>query len=150
MIYLKKLIIYLIRGYQVTPLHSHSMCRFTPTCSEYMIEALEAYGLWKGLIIGIKEYLNVIHLVNLVTMNLKRKGKIYEKIFLLILSLFLLTGCSLKKDNLESATIYTTIYPIKYLTEFLYKDYATIESIYPAGADVTTYELTDKQIKKLC
>ena len=70
-----------------------------------------------------------------------------KKIFLLILSLFLLTGCSLKKDNLENATIYTTIYPIKYLTEFMYKDYSTIESIYPAGADVTTYELTDKQIK---
>ena len=70
-----------------------------------------------------------------------------KKIFLLILSLFLLTGCSLKKDNLENATIYTTIYPIKYLTEFTYKDYSTIESIYPAGADVTTYELTDKQIK---
>ena len=29
----------------------------------------------------------------------------------------------------------------------MYKDYSTIESIYPAGADVTTYELTDKQIK---
>ena len=70
-----------------------------------------------------------------------------KKIFLLILSLFLLTGCSLKKDNLENATIYTTIYTIKYLTEFMYKDYSTIESIYPAGADVTTYELTDKQIK---
>lgn len=70
-----------------------------------------------------------------------------KKIFLLILSLFLLTGCSLKKDNLENATIYTTIYPIKYLTEFMYKDYSTIESIYSAGADVTTYELTDKQIK---
>ena len=58
------------------------------------------------------------------------------------------TGCNLKKDNLESATIYTTIYPIKYLTEFLYKDYATIESIYPSGADVVSYELTSKQIKK--
>lgn len=53
-----------------------------------------------------------------------------------------------KKDNLENATIYTTIYPIKYLTEFMYKDYGTIESIYPSGADVYNYELTDKQIKK--
>lgn len=71
-----------------------------------------------------------------------------KKIILLITSLLLVTGCSLKQDSLENATIYTTIYPIKYLTEFMYKDYATIESIYPAGADVTTYELTDKQIKK--
>ena len=71
-----------------------------------------------------------------------------KKLFLIILSAFLLTGCSLKKDNLENATIYTTIYPVKYLTEFMYKDYGTIESIYPSGADVFNYELTDKQIKK--
>ena len=30
----------------------------------------------------------------------------------------------------------------------MYKDYGTIESIYPSGADVYNYELTDKQIKK--
>lgn len=71
-----------------------------------------------------------------------------KKIILMLLPLMFLTGCNLKKDNLESATIYTTIYPIKYLTEFLYKDYATIESIYPSGADVVSYELTSKQIKK--
>lgn len=72
----------------------------------------------------------------------------FKKILLLILELVLVTGCSLRKDNLESATIYTTIYPIKYLTEFMYKDYGVIESIYPAGADVLNYDLTDKQIKK--
>ncbi len=71
-----------------------------------------------------------------------------KKIILLIICTILLTGCSLKKDNLENATIYTTIYPAKYLIEFMYKDYSTIESIYPAGADITTYELTSKQIKK--
>ena len=60
----------------------------------------------------------------------------------------MITGCSLQKDKLENSTIYTTIYPIRYLTEFMYKDYATIESIYPAGADVLNYELTEKQIKK--
>lgn len=71
-----------------------------------------------------------------------------KKIILMLIPLMFLTSCNLKKDNLESATIYTTIYPIKYLTEFLYKDYATIESIYPSGADVVSYELTSKQIKK--
>ena len=71
-----------------------------------------------------------------------------KKIFLLGLSIFLTTGCSLTKDSLENATIYTTIYPIKYLTDFLYSDYATIESIYPNGADINNYELTDKRIKE--
>ena len=75
MIYLKKLIIYLIRGYQVTPLHSHSMCRFTPTCSVYMIEALEAYGLWKGLIIGVKRIFKCNPFGKFGYDELKKEGK---------------------------------------------------------------------------
>jgi len=51
---MKHLIIYLIKIYQIIPFSSHSMCRFTPTCSEYMIQALEEYGLLKGLKLGIK------------------------------------------------------------------------------------------------
>ncbi len=60
----------------------------------------------------------------------------------------MLTGCSLTKDSLEDATIYTTVYPIEYLTESLYSNYATISSIYPSGADVSNYSLTDKQIRE--
>ena len=75
-------------------------------------------------------------------MNLIKKG------FLLVLAIFLTTGCSLTKDSLEDATIYTTVYPIKYLTEFLYSDYAEVDSIYPNGADVSNYELTEKQLRE--
>lgn len=50
---MKKLLIKLINLYQITPLHSHTMCRFTPTCSEYMKECIERYG-YKGIIKGIK------------------------------------------------------------------------------------------------
>ena len=74
--------------------------------------------------------------------------KLFKKFFLLGLTFFLTTGCSLTKDSLEDATIYSTVYPIEYLTNFLYSDYATIESIYPNGADISSYELTDKQIKE--
>ncbi len=51
---MKRIIILLIKFYQVTPLHTHQCCRFTPTCSNYMIDALNEYGLIKGLILGIK------------------------------------------------------------------------------------------------
>ena len=54
---LKKVCIYLIRAYQVTPFHGHSMCRFTPTCSEYMIEAIKKFGVTKGIKLGIKRIL---------------------------------------------------------------------------------------------
>lgn len=29
-------------------------CRFTPTCSEYTYQAVEAYGIMRGLFLGFK------------------------------------------------------------------------------------------------
>ncbi len=51
---MKKFLIKLIELYQCTPLLSHKMCRFTPTCSEYMKEAIIKYGTFKGIKLGIK------------------------------------------------------------------------------------------------
>ncbi len=51
---MKKIIIKIIRIYQITPLNTHSKCRFHPTCSNYMIDALNEYGCMKGLYLGIK------------------------------------------------------------------------------------------------
>ena len=48
---------------------------------------------------------------------------------------------------MEDITIYTTIYPLNYITDYLYGDNAKIYSVYPSGVDVTTYELTNKQIE---
>jgi len=46
---MKRVLIALVRGYRryVSPLLPPS-CRFTPTCSEYAVEALQKYGAWKG------------------------------------------------------------------------------------------------------
>ena len=64
---------------------------------------------------------------------------------ILIFTSFLCTGC-FDFNNLEDATIYTTVYPIQYLAQVLYNDYSTSSMIYPNGALVDEYELTDKQI----
>jgi putative membrane protein insertion efficiency factor len=44
-----KLLIAFVRLYQITlsPWIGRS-CRYQPTCSNYMIEAVEKYGFWKG------------------------------------------------------------------------------------------------------
>lgn len=54
---MSKCLIYLIRLYQKAPLSSHNKCRFIPTCSNYMIEAIEEYGSIKGVYLGIKRIL---------------------------------------------------------------------------------------------
>jgi putative membrane protein insertion efficiency factor len=32
-------------------------CRFTPTCSQYMIDAIERYGVIKGIYLGVRRIL---------------------------------------------------------------------------------------------
>ncbi len=54
---MKKKLIKLIELYQVTPLHCHSLCRYTPTCSQYMKEAINNYGTFKGVGLGIRRIL---------------------------------------------------------------------------------------------
>ncbi len=70
-----------------------------------------------------------------------------KKLSILFTAILILctTGC-LKRDNLEDITIYTTVYPIEYITKRLYGDHSTIHSIYPNEIDFKTYTLTEKQI----
>lgn len=51
---LKKILIKLIKWYQITPLASHKNCRFIPTCSNYGIQAIERFGALKGSYLTIK------------------------------------------------------------------------------------------------
>ena len=51
---MKRFSIFLINLYKSTPLHSHTCCRFIPTCSEYTKIKIKDYGFIKGTILGIK------------------------------------------------------------------------------------------------
>jgi uncharacterized protein len=49
---LKKIFIFPIKIYQIIispAIGGHKCCRFTPTCSNYAIEAIEELGILKGL-----------------------------------------------------------------------------------------------------
>lgn len=49
-----RLLIALVRLYQLTlsPFIGRN-CRFQPTCSHYMIGAVEKYGVWRGFWLGV-------------------------------------------------------------------------------------------------
>jgi putative membrane protein insertion efficiency factor len=57
---LKKIIAFpflvLIRFYQyaLSPYLGGSKCRYTPTCSQYTLEAIQKYGPIKGIYLGTK------------------------------------------------------------------------------------------------
>ena len=62
--FLKKLVsiplsvsVLIIRGYQifVSPFFAHrgSNCRFHPACSEYFLQAIRRFGIFKGGLLGV-------------------------------------------------------------------------------------------------
>ena len=55
MIMLKKGIISLIRFYQkfLSPLKWRTHCIYTPTCSEYAVQAISKYGIIKGILLSV-------------------------------------------------------------------------------------------------
>jgi len=55
---MKTLLTYLIRGYQylISPMLGNH-CRFSPSCSEYIHEAVQTHGVLKGLFLGLKRIL---------------------------------------------------------------------------------------------
>lgn len=59
---MKKILLYIIRLYQRTLSpdsgwsaykHPHGYCKFSPNCSQYSYQAIEKYGVFKGLYVSI-------------------------------------------------------------------------------------------------
>jgi hypothetical protein len=52
---LARLFLALIRFYQgyISPMFP-PVCRYTPTCSQYALEAIQKYGAWKGGWLAVK------------------------------------------------------------------------------------------------
>lgn len=51
---IKKFLLFLIKVYQSISKYTPPVCRFTPTCSEYMRQAIVKYGVLKGVWLGVK------------------------------------------------------------------------------------------------
>lgn len=68
-----------------------------------------------------------------------------KKIIIIAVLVFCLSGC-FKKDNYEDINIYTTVYPVDFITNKLYGSYSKIESIYPNGVDIDNYTITNKKL----
>ena len=66
-----------------------------------------------------------------------------KKIFILFITLFIISGCDWTEDFNEKH-LYTTMYPIEYAADKLYSEYAKVSSVYPNGVD-QSYQVTDKK-----
>lgn len=56
---IRQLLIFTINIYRkyISPLKVRSTCIYTPTCSQYAIEAIEKYGALKGSFLTVKRIL---------------------------------------------------------------------------------------------
>ena len=56
---MRKIMIFLINLYRkyLSPLKRKPTCIYTPTCSQYALEALEKYGFLKGSFLAVKRIL---------------------------------------------------------------------------------------------
>ena len=69
-----------------------------------------------------------------------------KKVLVLCLTcLLFLCGC-LKRDTMEDITIYTSYYPLEYITNALYGNNSKVYSIYPDGTNPNDTILTEKQL----
>lgn len=71
-----------------------------------------------------------------------------KKISILLFMIFILTGCSPSKSNMEDINIYTTTYPLNFLINSLYDDYCKVYSIYPTGITLEDYELSNRKLEE--
>lgn len=67
-----------------------------------------------------------------------------KKVLIILLSIFLISGCTFTNND-AFAKVYTTYYPLEYATRYLYGEYASVSSIYPSEVDISNYTLTNKQ-----
>ena len=58
---MKQFFIFILRNYQkfISPVFKHLgvNCKFYPSCSEYMLQAIQKYGVIKGCFLGVKRLL---------------------------------------------------------------------------------------------
>lgn len=54
---MKKILLFLIKKYQLIPGNFHYQCRMTPSCSNYAYQAIERFGAIKGGLLSIKRIL---------------------------------------------------------------------------------------------
>lgn len=73
--------------------------------------------------------------------------RILKRLLLVIVISVFMTGC-FKRDDLEGVDVYTTVYPVQYVTEQLYGYNSNVKSIYPAEENPDQYTLNDKQIEE--
>jgi|LFRM01.1.fsa_nt_gb putative membrane protein insertion efficiency factor len=55
---MKKIVAFLIKLYQLTlsPLLGGGKCRFYPSCSQYVLEAVDKHGFIDGIVLGISRF----------------------------------------------------------------------------------------------
>ena len=75
---MKRIALVLISAYRsmISP-YMHKSCRYLPTCSEYTYEAIDKFGVFKGVWLGMKRLARChpFHAVSYDPVPVERKGE---------------------------------------------------------------------------
>ncbi|RDX02964.1 metal ABC transporter solute-binding protein, Zn/Mn family [Listeria kieliensis] len=80
---------------------------------------------------------------------MKNWQKLLAPLLILVLLLAACGGSDETKKEDGKIQVYTTVYPLTYLTQQIGGAYVHVKSIYPAGADAHSFEPTQKDMLKL-
>ncbi|MBC1521159.1 metal ABC transporter substrate-binding protein [Listeria aquatica] len=80
---------------------------------------------------------------------MKNWQKLLAPLLILVLLLAACGGSGEAKKEDGKIQVYTTVYPLTYLTQQIGGSYVHVKSIYPAGADAHSFEPTQKDMLKL-
>ena len=77
-----------------------------------------------------------------------KRGCPMKKLFPVLLLLLILAACSNEENSTDDGelTIYTTVFPLTSFVEQIAGDTVNVESIYPPGVDMHSYEPTQKDM----
>src|SRR5699024_4861321 len=80
--------------------------------------------------------------------QIKEGGILLKKFIPLLLIFVILSACQSNASE-DDNKIFTSIYPLQYVTKEIAGDTAEVTSMYPPGVDAHTYEPTTKQLTEL-
>lgn len=147
---IREIILFPVRVYRlvISPWLPDS-CRFAPTCSQYAIEAIEAHGVFRGLLLAFKRIIRCHPWGGSGFDPVPpRKDKTTGKGMVICIALLALVSCAPHKNS-SKQILSVSIPPEKYFVEKITGDIYDINVVVPQGVNPEIFEPSPRNLQSL-